>query len=72
MATKFTGGCQCGNIRYEVVGTPKQLVVCHCTDCQRQSGSAFGPGFSRWLLLVADDGSTSERSKANSEQHPIQ
>ncbi len=42
MATKFTGGCQCGNIRYEVVGIPKQLVVCHCTDCQRQSGSAFG------------------------------
>ncbi len=42
MATKFTGGCQCGNIRYEVVGTPKQLLACHCTDCQRQSGSAFG------------------------------
>ncbi len=42
MATKFTGGCQCGNIRYEVVGTPKQVVACHCTDCQRQSGSAFG------------------------------
>ncbi len=42
MATKFTGACQCGNIRYEVVGTPKQVVACHCTDCQRQSGSAFG------------------------------
>jgi hypothetical protein len=42
MATKFTGGCQCGNIRYEVVGAPKQLLACHCTDCQRQSGSAFG------------------------------
>lgn len=42
MATKFAGGCQCGKIRYEIVGTPKPLVVCHCTDCQRQSGSAFG------------------------------
>lgn len=42
MATKYTGGCQCGIIRYEIVGTPKKLVVCHCTDCQRQSGSAFG------------------------------
>jgi hypothetical protein len=42
MTTKYTGGCQCGNIRYEVAGTPKQLVVCHCSDCQRQSGSAFG------------------------------
>ncbi len=36
------GGCQCEAIRYEVVGAPKRRVVCHCTDCQRQSGSAFG------------------------------
>lgn len=42
MADEFEGGCQCGNIRYEVVGTPKRLVACHCSDCQRQSGSAFG------------------------------
>jgi len=42
MATKLTGGCQCGNIRYEVIGEPQQLVVCHCTDCQKQSSSAFG------------------------------
>jgi hypothetical protein len=39
---KITGGCQCGTIRYEVAGAPKRLVVCHCSDCQRQSGSAFG------------------------------
>ena len=42
MSRKYMGGCQCGNIRYEIVGTPHALVVCHCTDCQRQSGSAFG------------------------------
>ncbi len=42
MATQYTGGCQCGEVRYEVVGLPRRLVVCHCTDCQRQSGSAFG------------------------------
>lgn len=39
---KLTGGCQCGAVRYEVVGAPKQQVACHCTSCQRQSGSAFG------------------------------
>lgn len=42
MANRYTGGCQCGDVRYEVVGTPSKLVVCHCRDCQRQSGSAFG------------------------------
>ncbi len=40
--SKLTGGCQCGAIRYEVAGTPKRQVACHCTACQRQSGSAFG------------------------------
>ncbi len=42
MTTKLTGGCQCGDVRYEVTGVPQHVVVCHCTDCQRQSGSAFG------------------------------
>ena len=41
-STVRTGGCQCGSIRYKLVGTPQMLYVCHCTDCQQQSSSAFG------------------------------
>ena len=37
-----TGGCQCGNIRYELLAEAKMLYVCHCKDCQKQSASAFG------------------------------
>jgi len=37
-----TGGCQCGSIRYELKGAPQMLYICHCTDCQKQSSSAFG------------------------------
>ncbi len=36
------GGCQCGKLRYRLEGEPVALAVCHCTDCQQQSGSAFG------------------------------
>jgi len=36
------GGCQCGAVRYRVTGEPLALAACHCTLCQRQSGSAFG------------------------------
>lgn len=36
------GGCQCGALRYEFSGQPIVVVACHCLDCQRQSGSAFG------------------------------
>lgn len=36
-----TGGCQCGAVRYEITGPPTTVYACHCTECQRQSGSAF-------------------------------
>jgi hypothetical protein len=35
------GGCQCGSIRYEVSDAPITVYACHCTECQKQSGSAF-------------------------------
>jgi len=35
------GGCLCGNIRYSFSGNPLLTAICHCTHCQRQSGSAF-------------------------------
>jgi hypothetical protein len=37
----ITGGCLCGAIRYEITAYPLLLYTCHCTNCQRQSGSAF-------------------------------
>lgn len=36
-----TGGCLCGNIRYTLKADPALTVVCHCTHCQKASGSAF-------------------------------
>ena len=36
-----TGGCLCGNIRYTLKVEPALTVVCHCTHCQKASGSAF-------------------------------
>ena len=42
MSGSLEGGCQCGSVRYRLEGKPAGLAVCHCTECQRQSGSAFG------------------------------
>ncbi|MES2949866.1 MAG: GFA family protein [Pseudomonadota bacterium] len=38
----FHGQCQCGALQYRVSGTPLTLFACHCTECQRQTASAFG------------------------------
>jgi hypothetical protein len=37
-----TGGCHCRGLRYTVTQAPMRTVVCHCSDCQALSGSAFG------------------------------
>ena len=37
----ITGGCHCGAIRYEAEVDPATAGVCHCTDCQQLSGTAF-------------------------------
>jgi hypothetical protein len=36
----LTGGCLCGGVRYEVGATPVSASYCHCTRCQRRTGSA--------------------------------
>lgn len=38
----FEGQCQCGAIHYRIAGEALTMFACHCTECQRQSGSAFG------------------------------
>ena len=39
--SKISGGCLCGSLRYSSDAEPIMTAVCHCTDCQKQSGSAF-------------------------------
>jgi hypothetical protein len=39
--TKVEGGCLCGAVRYHSDIDAVATAVCHCRNCQRQSGSAF-------------------------------
>ena len=41
MPSTLEGGCACGAVRYRIDAEPLATVVCHCTDCQVQSGGAF-------------------------------
>jgi hypothetical protein len=36
------GGCQCGHVRFLAPAEPLAMYVCHCTECRKQSSSAFG------------------------------
>lgn len=41
--TRYTGGCLCGAIRYEVDAEPTDSGWCHCRMCQRVSGAPAQP-----------------------------
>ena len=38
---KIDGGCHCGYLTYEAEADPERTSICHCTDCQQLSGTAF-------------------------------
>ena len=39
---KINGSCHCGFITVEGEADPERVSICHCTDCQTRTGSAFG------------------------------
>jgi hypothetical protein len=36
----LTGGCLCGGVRFELSASPLSAGYCHCTRCQRRTGTA--------------------------------
>ncbi len=47
----YFGQCLCGSVRYRVSQEPLTLYACHCTECQRRTGSAFALS----LIVRRDD-----------------
>jgi hypothetical protein len=43
MRMKIDGACHCGRISYEAEVNPDFVVICHCTDCQTNSGAPYRP-----------------------------
>ena len=38
---KVDGRCHCGQITYEAEVDPNAMIICHCTDCQTLTGTAY-------------------------------
>lgn len=35
------GACNCGASRYQAQANPRQMILCHCTDCQTITGAPY-------------------------------
>ncbi len=43
MAETFSGGCQCGAVRYRFAEKPGGAHICHCRMCQKAFGNFYAP-----------------------------
>jgi hypothetical protein len=74
-SSEVTGGCLCGAIRYRVTQPLDKIIMCHCTDCQKASGTGASAntvvpsdklqitkGSPRLFTKVVDSGNTLHRA----------
>lgn len=72
---KVDGQCHCGSTTFEAEVDPEKTFICHCTDCQQLTGTAFRvavpsrPGTFRLLsgapkiyVKIADSGARREQA----------
>jgi hypothetical protein len=72
--TEFSGHCSCGGITYHATAAPVMQGVCHCTDCQRQTGTAFSIviGVPRDALTIEGDTLSSYTTIGDVHQTPTE
>ncbi|MEJ2765646.1 GFA family protein [Photobacterium sp. MCCC 1A19761] len=42
MTSKYSGSCLCGAVKFEIHGVFDSFYLCHCSRCQKDTGSAHG------------------------------
>ncbi len=69
--TKFTGGCQCGAIRFEALSDPLFAGHCSCRDCQMSSGTGHSTiaAFPEGALKVT--GQTTKYTSSGGSGQPV-
>jgi hypothetical protein len=60
---RISGKCLCGKLTYNADAEPTLVCVCHCKDCQRQSGTAFAT----LVIIPRDTFKTRGESKTHTQ-----
>lgn len=68
---KRQGGCLCSQVRYELSGEPLAVVICHCKNCQKQSGSTFSINIIGQSEQIEIQGNLSTYADANDSGDPV-
>lgn len=68
---KRQGGCLCSQVRYELSGEPLAVVICHCKNCQKQSGSTFSINIIGQSEQIEIQGNLSTYADTNDSGDPV-
>ncbi len=63
--------CACGQLRAICSGEPVLVSLCHCADCQRRTGSAFGAAAFFPRAAVETSGEASRYQRASDSGFPV-
>ncbi|MCI4429440.1 MAG: GFA family protein [Burkholderiales bacterium] len=71
--TAVAGGCLCGAIRFQSDAMPGMVAVCHCTTCQKSTGSAFALilGMPKDSVAIVGEGLTTYEDHSGTSGKPF-
>jgi hypothetical protein len=67
--SQISGRCLCGSVTYRADAEPLAQAACHCTECQRQTGTAFSVVVGVPLASLKVEGDTLSSFTTTGEQH---
>ncbi len=63
--------CSCGRLRVACAGEPRKVSLCHCLDCQKRTGSAYGIAAFFPREAVTATGAATRFTRASDSGHPV-
>jgi hypothetical protein len=67
---KVDGACACGAIKVEAEADPEKTQVCHCTDCQTATGTAFRVSTPVWGVTFKNHRQAGDLCKDHGRERP--
>ena len=69
--TTRTASCACGQLKAVCTGEPKGVSLCHCAQCQKRTGSAYGIAVFFTRDKVATEGRFTSHARKSDSGHGV-
>lgn len=71
MKQTYTGGCQCGKVRYEVQAEIRKVIACNCSRCSKLGSLLAALQASDFKLLSGEGETTTFQFNKHVINHPF-